>query len=693
MKKRKLLKGGIVFGCFALLTLSTAIGISHHDSNIEVNADSASLSTLYLKPNSNWQLANARFAAYFFQDNNNTWVNMNKVDRSDMVVYSVAIPTDKTYGNVIFCRMDPNKTENNWTSGDSNGPFWNQTNNLTIDANEGDCYTIADDAWSKGDGSWSNYSDTYSYSINGGTTMDMIANSENTNEYMSSQAVSLNKDDKITFSKNGEVISVNPNDDNQLTKVYKENDNDNYLVVAEDFTETLYFNYTTNKVWAGQFTPGYYVVGSFNSWNKKTGSKASLNGTETGVYVVKNLELVADATLKFIQTPTDGNTVTYYSATSGKIYTNSEVETSVDNDGNLVVTNAGTYNVYYDTINECYSIEDVNWTNPYKVKIDGKTYELTANEGNEYKLENLTLTAGTTISVVKNDTDVSDSFTAKTIYNNNLSDDKAILANTTDATLYVDISAKTLFIDIGVSFGYHMLKNGELVTLTKNVDNTNQWYTANISFKHGDEVRFIDIKSEGETKPIVFDAKNIDEYSDDTNAFKYIEGTGMVAQKDCEVSIYLTLNSDGNTIYINSNMAKASKFASEFLTSIRNVCKQDGSTDVNELKTAWQAQITKYNKLSDEVKAILKAANESHQNENIKEFVELYVLVLSRYGTTDQLGDNYNFLEKNVSLVRYVPNNSIIGTAVLPISLIVGVSIIALTSIGSVLYLKKRKHI
>ena len=99
---------------------------------------------LYLKPNSNWTQANARFAAYFF-GNGETWVSMT--DSNGDGIYEVQKPT-KNYPNVIFCRMNPSATANNWDN------KWNQTADLTVPTNGNNLYTVKDGTWDKGGGAW-----------------------------------------------------------------------------------------------------------------------------------------------------------------------------------------------------------------------------------------------------------------------------------------------------------------------------------------------------------------------------------------------------------------------------------------------------------------------------------------------------------------------------------------------------------
>ena len=96
---------------------------------------------LYLTPNSNWTSDNARFAAYFFKDGGNTWVNMT--DSNSDGTYEVTIP-DFSYTNVIFCRMNPGTVENNF----NDGVKWNKTADLSFNNNDlRNRYTIPNGAW------------------------------------------------------------------------------------------------------------------------------------------------------------------------------------------------------------------------------------------------------------------------------------------------------------------------------------------------------------------------------------------------------------------------------------------------------------------------------------------------------------------------------------------------------------------
>ena len=109
------------------------------------NVQAAQPATLYLKPSSNWKQSNARFAAYFF-GNGETWVSMTDADKDG--IYEVKVPTTKVYPNVIFCRMNPSATANNWNN------KWNQTSDLVIPSNGNNFYTVKEGTWDKGGGTW-----------------------------------------------------------------------------------------------------------------------------------------------------------------------------------------------------------------------------------------------------------------------------------------------------------------------------------------------------------------------------------------------------------------------------------------------------------------------------------------------------------------------------------------------------------
>ena len=104
---------------------------------------------LYLTPNANWKNDNARYAIYVFNSsNNNAWASMTKV-AGETDLYEVTVPSG-SWSNVIFCRMSPSATANNWNN------KWNQTADLVYDGSKNH-YTVKAGTWDKGGGTWSVY--------------------------------------------------------------------------------------------------------------------------------------------------------------------------------------------------------------------------------------------------------------------------------------------------------------------------------------------------------------------------------------------------------------------------------------------------------------------------------------------------------------------------------------------------------
>lgn len=121
---------------FTLLLGVTAMSVSAADSGVMV----------YLTPNSNWRADNARFAVYTW-DGGERWFDMT--DSNGDGVYECLLPPEVS--NVIFCRMTPSDTANNWNN------KWNQTEDLIVPTNGDNHYKVKSGTWDKGGGEWSHF--------------------------------------------------------------------------------------------------------------------------------------------------------------------------------------------------------------------------------------------------------------------------------------------------------------------------------------------------------------------------------------------------------------------------------------------------------------------------------------------------------------------------------------------------------
>lgn len=100
---------------------------------------------VYLKPNSNWTKDNARFAVYCFNDDasTTTWVSMSSATLNGESGYYVSEVDNSTYSTIIFCRMNPSTTENNWDN------KWNQSADITMPTTDALYEMSSNTGWDK----------------------------------------------------------------------------------------------------------------------------------------------------------------------------------------------------------------------------------------------------------------------------------------------------------------------------------------------------------------------------------------------------------------------------------------------------------------------------------------------------------------------------------------------------------------
>ena len=103
---------------------------------------------LYLKTNGNinWATDNARFAMYLCNGTSSAeWVDMTLVEPG---IYQGVVPSGKNHKNVIFCRMNPSSSTNDW------GNKWNQSGDLTYDGTKN---LFTPSGWDGATTTWSTY--------------------------------------------------------------------------------------------------------------------------------------------------------------------------------------------------------------------------------------------------------------------------------------------------------------------------------------------------------------------------------------------------------------------------------------------------------------------------------------------------------------------------------------------------------
>lgn len=280
---------------------------------------------VYLKPNSNWKTDNARFAAYFFSQK---WADMTLVERQ-VNVYQCAIPEGEE-GGMLFCRMNPNNTENRWNvDNEANAPVWNQTIDLSL--TDGCVYTMNDGSWDTG--TWSgnpavekpvlpevapgvdsNWALAGTFNAWGNT----IFKTTSTSGLFVIENLALDSGDEIKVkvvedwntSYGGGIINLKQN---CWMKVYSNGANipvsakGTYDVYFDQLNTKLYLmaagvDYTTaaeqNSNGPAPTTPSeWYIVGNFNNWNPADPNyRMSDDGT---YYIFDNFTAASGCELKF----------------------------------------------------------------------------------------------------------------------------------------------------------------------------------------------------------------------------------------------------------------------------------------------------------------------------------------------------------------------------------------------------------
>lgn len=269
---------------------------------------------LYLKPNSNWKQANARFAAYFF-GNGDTWVDMTDVGCNGDY-YRCEMPAG--YSNVIFCRMNPSTTENQWDN------RWTQTIDLEIQDKK-NLYTIANDASidGKASGTWGVYTaPEYAITLTQSTGGTIIITPQSPVEVNTEVAVTMTPNEGYTF-KSG-TIKIGKNAKQNITEIESIHTICGPTSIAAQWTPNTYyvafdantgtgtmeqqtFQYATSKnLTANAFEKTGYT---FTGWNTVAdGSGVSYTDQQS----VNNLTTENEATITlYAQWTANQYTITY----------------------------------------------------------------------------------------------------------------------------------------------------------------------------------------------------------------------------------------------------------------------------------------------------------------------------------------------------------------------------------------------
>lgn len=124
------------------ILLALLLALTMLVSMATVTALAADATTVYLEPTAEWDKDGARFAVYYWlDDDDNGWVDMESIGDG---IYKAVIPAG--YSNIIFVRMDGSNLDNTWDN------KWNQTIDLVVSPD--DTFTITDPWAATSGGTW-----------------------------------------------------------------------------------------------------------------------------------------------------------------------------------------------------------------------------------------------------------------------------------------------------------------------------------------------------------------------------------------------------------------------------------------------------------------------------------------------------------------------------------------------------------
>ena len=544
---------------------------------------------------------------------------------------------------------------------------------------------------------------TYSYSLNGGSYTNLVQNSGNPAEYCLSANRSFAANDTLSFKKDSTVqTSITLKADGDWDHNNAKIENSTIKVKNAVASGNFYWNINDNNLWVtggdSAVDGAYYLHGSFNSWK---GFATNATTTDNVNYKFENVELSANDILKAFKFVRSTTSADYVSGTSISCDHSAEYPVELVDDGyggkNAKVSVAGHYDITVNKNTKAYSFVAKDYIDPsvrYTVKIGSASpVAISLKSDSEYQTAEMDLTKGATVTVYNNGV-ADNTFNLKPIGNNNVNSSKEILFTKHDR-IYIDVSAKTIFVG-GLPYGgYHMVVNDDFVQMTENMDpldpSYREFYSEVIDFNQNDIVKFIDTTSSSAI-PTIFDITTIN--SSSISGFSVVGGS-LKASKNIECSVYAKIKYGANEVYfgdVTEEVAKAREFAMSFSTAFNSICRETNQdeTYVAALASEWSDQKTAFAALATKVQNVLKSATTSHNVQEIRAFISSYQYIAKKYNT--RLGNDYNFLNKDLSSVSIESNRAttVANNNNNPLIIVV-VSALALVSATGLFFVIKRK--
>lgn len=325
--------------------------------------------------------------------------------------------------------------------------------------------------------------------------------------------------------------------------------------------------------------------------------------------------------------------------------------------------------------------------------IGGQNVPLTKVDENEYRATGVNLSSGDAVTSYTIDGEPV-TVTSKRVANNNLKENKTILANVNSADIYYNVSDQTLWVSGLPAAGQHLLKNGNTAIEMNHTDpyeGYDQYASGMVTFAANDTIKVLDTGAD-DSYAVTWCPSIVATSPALAGKFVYdSENQQMKCTEACSAAVYLKIKSGVDEVYfgdVPEYVTEAVDFVNGFKTALGTACSAEGKKAAVE--EAWAAQATAFSGLSDQAKAEVKLGSYSIVDEII-EFGERYVAIKEQHSDWNL----ENFLEWDLTPSGrhgFIDNGT---DAVSSASIIAIISVVSVLSISAIIVLvavKKRKH-
>ena len=313
-------------------------------------------------------------------------------------------------------------------------------------------------------------------------------------------------------------------------------------------------------------------------------------------------------------------------------------------------------------------------------------------DGDEYVAHGVALSAGDQVTAFTIDGEAS-AVTSKKVANNNLGEDKKVIANVASADIYYDIDNKTLWVSGLPAAGQHLLKNGNTViemNHTDPYDGYDQYASGMLTFAANDTIKVVNTGVDN-SYAVIWCPSIVATSTNLVGKFAYDSEKGeMKCVTACSAAVYLKIKSGVDEVYfgdVPEYIEEAVDFANGFKSAMATACSAEGKQAAVE--AAWALQATAYSGLTQDAKDALYLGGYSLVEE-IQEFAERYVAIYQQHGGHWDLDD---FLEWHIEPnIRFDTTfGDIVGGSNTMI-IVISIAAASVLAFGVALYLKKRKQ-